>query len=92
MIACDSVEALSKTSAKRVMIRGEVELKNLSGVCGLQKIEDGSSFLYAGDINELIHFLSGSNIRDLTVAEPDLEEIFMHYYTKRGEEDDNGKA
>ena len=92
LIACDSVEALSKTSAKRVTIRGEVKLKNLPGVRDLQTVGDGSSFLYAGDINELIHFLSGSSIRDLTVAEPDLEEIFMHYYMKRGEIDDNGKA
>ena len=92
MIACDSVEALAKTSAKRVTIHGEVKLKDLPGARDLQTVEGGSSFLYAGDINELIHVLSGCRIRDLIVAEPDLEEIFMHYYTKRGEGDDNGKA
>ena len=47
LIACDSVEALSKTSAKRVTIRGEVKLKSLPGVRDLQTVGDGSSFFYA---------------------------------------------
>ena len=29
--------------------------------------------------------LSRSRLRDLTVAEPDLEEIFLHYYQDGGE-------
>ncbi len=38
------------------------------------------SFMYSGEIRELIAFLSGKTITDLTIEEPSLEEIFMHYY------------
>ena len=81
MIACDSVDALSKTSAKRVTIQGNVDFGQLSGVRDYQNTDHGVSFLYAGEINELIGRLSNCHIADLSIAEPDLEEIFMHYYT-----------
>ena len=44
------------------------------------------SFLYSGDIGALTRRLAESRLTDLTVAEPDLEEIFLHYYTEGGEE------
>lgn len=86
LIACDSVEALAQTNAKRVTVHGEVDLSGLTGIRNLKKGEDGVSFLYSGDINALLAVLSKSNVKDLAIAEPDLEEIFMHYYTDGGEE------
>ena len=86
LIACDSVEALAQTNAKRVTVHGEVELSGLTGIRNLKKGEDGVSFLYSGDINALLAVLSKSNVKDLAIAEPDLEEIFMHNYTDGGEE------
>ena len=86
LIACDSVEALAQTNAKRVTVHGEVELSGLTGIRNLKKGEDGVSFLYSGDINALLAVLSKSTVKDLAIAEPDLEEIFMHYYTDGGEE------
>ena len=86
IIACDSVEALSKTNAKRVHVQGAVDLEALSRVRDVQSAEGGVSFLYGGDINRLLQVLSGQPIRDLTLSEPDLEEIFMHYYLDGGEE------
>ena len=29
---------------------------------------------------ELLTVLSGQEVEDLSISEPDLEEIFMHYY------------
>ena len=85
LIACDSVEALAKTNTKRVTVHGVVDLKALPGIRDLQTTEGGSSFLYSGEMKELLSVLATSEIRDLTVAEPDLEEIFMHYYTDGGD-------
>ena len=85
LIACDSVEALAKTNTKRVTVHGVVDLKALSGIRDLQTAEGSSSFLYSGEIKGLLSVLAASEIRDLTVAEPDLEEIFMHYYTDGGD-------
>ena len=85
LIACDSVEALAKTNTKRVTVHGVVDLRALPGIRDLQTTEGGSSFLYSGEMKELLSVLAASEIRDLTVAEPDLEEIFMHYYTDGGD-------
>lgn len=85
IIACDSVDALSKTNAKRITVHGQVNLEELDGVRDMKESGDSISFLFSGDINALIRFLSSSKLTDLTVTEPDLEEIFLHYYEKGGD-------
>lgn len=86
LIACDSVEELSRSSAKRVAVHGQVQLNDLQGIRDLEETEDGVSFLYNGDISCLLQTLSEGNIKDLSVSEPDLEEIFLHYYEKDGDQ------
>ena len=39
------------------------------------------SFLYGGNLKELLNVLAGISLTDLSITEPDLEEIFMHYYS-----------
>ncbi|MGN1001870.1 MAG: ABC transporter ATP-binding protein [Oscillospiraceae bacterium] len=85
VIACDSVEALSRTSAKRVTVRGAFAPDGLPGVRDLRPQDEGVSFLYSGDMNPLLRALSACPIADLSIAEPDLEEIFLHYYAEGGE-------
>ena len=85
IIACDSVEVLSKTSAKRVTVHGAVDLEHLIGVRDRKDTGDSISFLYSGDMNHLLRTLSSGQVSDLTVTEPDLEEVFLHYYEKDGE-------
>ena len=85
LIACDSVEALSKTSAKRIHIDGNADITALKNVRDIQKTDNGTSFLYSGDINEFLQYISKYSIDDLSISEPDLEEIFMHYYLDGGD-------
>ncbi len=120
MIACDRVEVLARTNAKRVTVHGDITASQLKGICGqtgkaaggiqgsvpgarggstqgsisgagvggirdLQKEGDGFGFLYAGDINRLVRVLAGHQITDLSISEPDLEEIFLHYYLDGGD-------
>lgn len=84
IIACDHVDALTQTSAKRVNIHGTIDLSKLSGVRDVKKEQNHISFLYSGDINAIIHTLAEHQIEDLSLAEPDLEEIFLHYYKDGG--------
>ena len=84
IIACDSVDILAKTNAKRVTVHGTVSLDGLDAVRSVERIGDTVSFLYGGDIGSLLGVLSAGQIYDLTVSEPDLEEGFMHYYEKEG--------
>ena len=85
IIACDSVEALAQTNAKRVSFRGSAELSDLPGIRDLRTEGESVSFLYTGELNALLGRLAAGKLRDLSLTEPDLEEIFLHYYEKGGE-------
>ena len=85
IIAQGSVDDLSKTSANRITVHGSIHLENLSGVRDRKAGEDGISFLYSGDMGSLLRTLASGQVDDLTVTEPDLEEIFLHYYEEDGE-------
>lgn len=80
LIAEGSVEELAKTSAKRVNVHGEVFLGGLMDVRDVQQFDGGVNFLYGGGMKELLRVLAAGRVTDLSIAEPDLEEIFMHYY------------
>ena len=80
LIAEGSVEELAKTSAKRVTVHGDVFLGGLTDVRDVQQFDGGVNFLYGGGIKELLTVLAAGRVIDLSIAEPDLEEIFMHYY------------
>ena len=85
IIASGSVEELTRTNAKRVTVRGTFDPSGLPDVRDLQISGDMVSFLYGGDINLLLSRLSRHQIMDLSLSEPDLEEIFLHYYTEGDE-------
>lgn len=85
IIACDRVEALAKTNTKRVKVHGDIGLEGLDGIRGRQDLDGSVSFLYNGDIQRLLCILANGHIEDISISEPDLEEIFSHYYEKDGE-------
>ncbi len=85
IIVCSSVDDLSSTSAKRITVHGIVNLEHMGGVRDRKDTEDSVSFLYSGDMNSLLRALSAGQVNDLTVTEPDLEEVFLHYYERDGE-------
>ncbi len=67
LICSDTVENLTRSNAKHIRM-----------------IRDGKeeNFMYEGDLNALFAGFAGHNIEDITIEEPGLEEIFMHYYGK----------
>ena len=80
VVACDRVEALSSAGAKRVTVHGTVDLNGLEGVRDRKDLEDGASFLYSGAMEALLKVLAAGRVTDLSVSEPDLEELFLHFY------------
>ena len=84
IIACDSVEALSEQNAKRVTFRGAANIEGLTGIRSCEKADGVVSFLYSGNVSELLGRLAAGTVTDLSIGEPDLEEIFLHYYEKEG--------
>lgn len=85
IIAADRVDVLAKTNARRVAVRGRVALDGLKEIRDKKERDGTVSFLYNGDMNCLLQVLAAGDIDDLSVSEPDLEEIFLHYYEKGGE-------
>lgn len=82
LIAEDSIDKLSKTNAKRITLCGVKELPNLNFIKNTELTDDGINFLYQGDIKELLMAVHAMPITDINITEPDLEEVFMHYYEK----------
>lgn len=58
----------------------------LSGTSNFLIKEKNISFLYTGKIQPLLRILSTNmNLENITITEPSLEEIFIHYYEERRE-------
>jgi ABC-2 type transport system ATP-binding protein len=85
IIACDSVDALSRTNAKRINLQGHVDLDGLAGIRDMAAQDGSASFLYSGEMGTLLQKLAAGSVKDLSITDPDLDEIFMHYYEKDGE-------
>lgn len=85
LIALDSVENLSKTSAKRVTLHGVNTVPEALSAKSAETNGDSVSFLYNGNIKDLLNAANSLPIYDMTITEPTLDEIFMHYYEKGGE-------
>lgn len=82
IMASDSIENLGNAHAKRVVIRGSSQLPEIEGMKDVKINGDSLNFLYSGNPQTLMGALSKLPITDVNIAEPDLEEVFMHYYSK----------
>ena len=79
------MDVLSRTRAKRITVHGRIDLEQLGGIRDRKEAKDSVSFLYSGDMGSLLRALASGQVNDLTVTEPDLDEIFLHYYETGGE-------
>jgi ABC-2 type transport system ATP-binding protein len=86
IIQTEDIETLRKKQLKKVSVEygnsiSNDEILNLGGIEKVINNSGGSlSFMYSGDINRLVSELAGKVILNLTIEEPSLEEIFMHFY------------
>ena len=84
IVAEGSIDELSGTSAKRVVLHGVKEIPAGIGGRSVVSGDDSVSFLYQGDIKLLLRELSSLPVKDVNISDPELEEIFMHYYQQEG--------
>ncbi len=89
LLVSSSVESLAHTGAKRVALRGVTALPALADIRDVTVSEDSVSFLYGGEPSALLRALAPLPITDITISEPDMEEVFMHYYEGGKTNDDN---
>ncbi|MCI8494843.1 MAG: ABC transporter ATP-binding protein [Lachnospiraceae bacterium] len=87
LLALDSTERLGHTDTKRVTLKGVNALPNLPHIKNITTDGDTLSFLYDGKLKELLNALTALPLTDISITEPDLEEIFLHYYEEENKYD-----
>ena len=64
-------------------------IPGLQGIVSYEQDRNSISFLYKGEVAVLLKELYNTPIEKLTITEPDLEEVFMHYYRDDNMKEDN---
>lgn len=84
LIKLDTMASIREDSYKKVELESKTPLTpetfEIKGLSNLKIEKLHASFIYRGNINRMTHLLGELSLQDLSVEEPDLEEIFMHYY------------
>lgn len=80
------MSTLQENSYKRISIEAKSNIPkgifNINGVNDLKIKDNTASFIFRGNINSIIKSISQIELSNISIDEPDLEEIFMHYYAK----------
>lgn len=86
IVTVEKISTLKENNYKKFKIETNAQLSrdyfNIAGVNKLEIEDKTVSFLFKGDLNQVIEKVSSIEIANLWVEEPDLEEIFIHYYEK----------
>ncbi len=85
IIQLEDIENLRNKQLKKVSVDfADPAEKERFSIPGIESIistpSDMFSFIYSGKIEELIGFLANKKLNNLTIEEPSLDEIFLHYY------------
>ncbi|MFS0862883.1 ATP-binding cassette domain-containing protein [Fredinandcohnia sp. 179-A 10B2 NHS] len=86
IVTVEKISTLKENNFKRFTIETASSIDNnyfsIPGVNDLEISDKKVSFLFKGNLNTVMAKISGIEITNLSVDEPDLEEIFMHYYER----------
>jgi len=86
IVTVEKISTLKDNNFKRFVVEPLAPIEksyfSIPGVNDLELTDKKISFLFKGNINTVMEKIAGIEITNLSVTEPDLEEIFMHYYEK----------
>ena len=83
IVEIEDICNLQRNNYKKVQITAanlDTTCFDIPGVTNLEHADGIVRFLYKGDINLVMRKISEQTVSDVTIEEPSLEEIFMHYY------------
>jgi len=85
IIKIDTIRSLAENTHKRFRLETAVRVdkSRFTGIRGISDLvitDNTVSFLFRGRINEITKIIASLNLTNMLVEEPDLKEIFMHYY------------
>ncbi|SMQ58796.1 ABC-2 type transport system ATP-binding protein [Bacillus sp. OV166] len=86
IVTVEKISTLQENNYKKFKIETKAPLDpsyfSISGVNNLEVRDTTTSFLFRGNINAILKKIADIELVNLWIEEPDLEEIFMHYYEK----------
>lgn len=84
IVTVETIKNLTNINLKYIdlVIKNKIDMDIFmhSDIKDLVVNEENVKFTYIGKLNDLIKILEGIDIVDLIIKEPDLEDIFLHYY------------
>jgi ABC-2 type transport system ATP-binding protein len=83
IIEIADIRTLQQNNYKKVRVEAKdvgTAYFDLPGVTNLEHHNGAIRFFYKGDINAVMGKIGALTVSDVTIEEPTLEEIFMHYY------------
>lgn len=88
IIRLEKMSSLQENSYKKIKVETKAALDkdyfNIPGVSNLKTKGKEIDFIFRGNINSIMQKIAGTELRNVAIEEPDLEEIFLHYYEKEG--------
>ena len=83
IIEIADIHTLQQSNYRKVRVAADgldAAFFDLPGVTNLEHNNSAVRFFYKGDINAVMRKIGEITVSDVTIEEPTLEEIFMHYY------------
>ncbi|MBN2853731.1 MAG: ABC transporter ATP-binding protein [Clostridia bacterium] len=83
IIKLEDIKTLRTANYKKIHLRADAfkaEEFEIEGVSNIHTHDGEISFFYRGDINKMLQVITSNQLIDVTIEEPTLEEIFIHYY------------
>ena len=83
IIEIADIRTLQQNNYKKVRVAAsglDAAHFDIAGVTKLEQTNGAVRFFYKGDVNTVMRKISELQVSDVTIEEPSLEEIFMHYY------------
>ncbi|AET67114.1 ABC-type multidrug transport system, ATPase component [Desulfosporosinus orientis DSM 765] len=86
IIQLDKISALQENNYKKIKVQtmGNLDKNyfNIDGVSNIDLKDNLISFIFKGNINSIMKKIADIEIANVWIEEPDLEEIFLHFYEK----------
>lgn len=86
LVKVENIKDMIKKAIKKVTLDFSNDIQanefKFDDAINIEVKESTVTFVYRGEVNKLVNAISKYNLEDISIVEPDLEEIFMHYYQK----------
>lgn len=84
VISIQNISELRQIGYKKIELTAKAKIPegyfNVGSIADYHQTGQNASFIYRGDVSDMLEKLHGLKVADVLIEEPSLEEIFLHYY------------